>query len=230
MTRNTSGPISPREAYTLWASTYDEENALTTLDELAISILTPPLAGLALLDAGCGTARRLVFDGDAAPRRAAGVDLVFEMILRAREDPRRTRALAVGDVRLLPIAGGIFDVVWCRLAVGHVEQLDALYGELSRAARPGGIVIVTDFHPAAARSGHVRSFRDAAGRSHVVAHAVHEAKDHEAAARRCGLSFDARLDIPVGSSVEHFYETAGVSSRYERDHGLPLLLALRYRR
>jgi malonyl-CoA O-methyltransferase len=230
VTLDIARPIPTREAYSLWARTYDEENVVSTLDELAISLLTPPLAGLALLDAGCGTARRLVFTRDAAPRRVAGVDLVFEMILSSRHDPQRTRSLAVGDIRALPAAEATFDVVWCRLAAGHIEQLESFYSELSRVARPCGFVIVTDFHPEAARRGHVRSFRDATGRSRVVEHATHEADDHERAARRSGLSLDARLDLPVGPGVKHFYEAAGVLSRYERDCGLPLLLALRYRR
>jgi malonyl-CoA O-methyltransferase len=223
-------PIPARKAYSLWASTYDEENALSTLDELAASTLTPSLAGLALLDAGCGTARRLVFKCDAAPRRAVGIDLVFEMILRSRHDPKRTTTLAVGDFQALPVAEAKFDVVWCRLAAGHIEQLDVLYRELSRVTRRGGFVIITDFHPEASRRGHVRSFRDATGTSRVVEHAVHEAVDHECAAQRSGLSVDARLDLAVGPGVKHFYEAAGVLSRYERDYGLPLLLALRYRR
>ena len=91
-------------------------------------------------------------------------------------------------------------------------------------------MIITDFHPDAVRNGHVRTFRDATGRLRVVEHAMHEAADHDAAAQRSGMSLDARLDVPVGPGVKHFYESAGVVSRYERDRGLSLLLALRYRR
>lgn len=230
MMLETARPIPASQAYALWAPTYDEENAVSTLDNLAVSILTPPLAGLSLLDAGCGTGRRLVFDRDHAPRRAAGVDLVLEMVLRSRDDPHRTHPLAVGDIRELPFATAAFDIVWCRLAAGHVGELDLLYNELSRVTRRGGAVIVTDFHPEAIRAGHVRTFHDGAGRSRIVEHAGHEAADHDEAARRGGLNSDGRLDLGIGPAVKRYYEAAGVLSRYERDYGLPLLLALRYRR
>ena len=222
--------LAAREAYTLWAPTYDVENVLSTLDELAVRFLTPSLAGLALLDAACGTARRLVFDGKIRPHRVAGVDLVFEMLLRAREDPRRPATLSVGDVRRLPFPGPAFDVVWCRLAAGHVDDLTAFYRELSRVTRPGGFLIVTDFHPAAAREGHVRSFRDPSGRRCVVEHLIHEASDHVEAAQRCGMDFDARFALPVGPEVRRFYEISDMLGQYEHDRGLPLLLAMRFRR
>ena len=228
MTLQTAMPMPVRSAYRTWAATYDEETVVSALDEYAVAMLTPPLAGLALLDAACGTARRLVFGLSEAPRRVAGVDLVFEMLLRSRGDPRRARALAAGDICRLPIGPALFDVVWCRLAAGHIEQLGALYAELSRVTRPGGFVIVTDFHPDAIRAGHARTFRDGDGVSHAVEHVVHHAHDHVAAAEACALRTDSRLEVPVSARVKHFYQAAGVMSRYERDRGLPLLLALRF--
>lgn len=56
-----SAVLATRAAYRLWAETYDEENPLTTLDESAVRAFTPELQGLDLLDAACGTGRRLAF-------------------------------------------------------------------------------------------------------------------------------------------------------------------------
>ncbi|MEO8055504.1 MAG: SAM-dependent methyltransferase, partial [Acidobacteriota bacterium] len=78
-----SAVLGTREAYRLWSDTYDEENPLTVLDEAAAWMLTPELEGLDLLDAACGTGRRLVFR-ENPPRSAAGIDLVFEMLARGR--------------------------------------------------------------------------------------------------------------------------------------------------
>lgn len=36
-----SGPLPARVAYRLWAPTYEHENVMTALDELAVSILDP---------------------------------------------------------------------------------------------------------------------------------------------------------------------------------------------
>lgn len=221
--------LATREAYRLWSETYDEENPLTTLDEAAVSILTPPLKGLDLLDAACGTGRRLVF-GKGAPRSAVGIDLVYEMLARGRHDPERPAATAEADLRALPFPPARFDVVWCRLAAGHLPSLGALYRELARVLRPGGRAVVTDFHPEAIRRGHARIFRDAAGTSHEVEHVVHDVPAHEEAAADAGLAFDAGAWLGVGAECRVFYERAGKLARYERDEGLPLLLAVRFRR
>ena len=222
-----SAVLGTRDAYRLWSDTYDEENPLTVLDEAAVRMLTPELEGLDLLDAACGTGRRLVF-GENAPRSAAGIDLVFEMLARGRRVPGRRPTTGAADLRALPFPARCFDVVWCRLAAGHLPALAPLYAEISRVLRPCGYAVVTDFHPEAIRRGHARIFRDAAGASHAVEHVVHEAEDHEAAASAAGLSFDAGGWLTVGSEVRPFYERAGKLERHVRDLGMPLLLAARF--
>ncbi len=217
-------------AYRLWSETYDAENPLTALDERAAFLLTPPLEGKALLDAACGTGRRLVFRRGNAPRRMVGLDLVFEMLHRGRADCVRSRATAAGDLRALPFPNECFDVVWCRLAAGHLPDLPPLYAELVRVLVPGGTAILTDFHPAAIEAGHRRLFRDASGKSHLVSHVVHEPETHERAARARGFALERRLDLTIGEDLRVFWERAGALDRFERDRGLPLLLALQFRR
>ena len=220
-------PLAAREGYRRWAASYGDENPVTALDAAAVRQLTPPLAGKALLDAGCGTGSRLAaLDGDR-PERAVGVDLVREMVRRGREIAPGLR-LAVGDVRSLPCESGGFDVVWCRLVVGYVSELRAAYAELGRVTRPGGCVIVTDFHPAAVRARLARSCWDERGRAHVLEHHTHEPEDHRMAAARAGLFLDLSLDLAVGPDVQPFYAAAGMIDRYEEQRGLPLVLALRF--
>ncbi|MFI5182201.1 MAG: class I SAM-dependent methyltransferase [Thermoanaerobaculia bacterium] len=229
MSASPSTPLEAAAAYRLWAGTYDAENPLTTLDGRAAALLTPPLPGKALLDAACGTARRLVF-ADAPPGRAIGIDLVFEMLRKGRADRERPRATAVGDLRALPVRPAAFDVVWCRLAAGHLDNLGPLYREIARTLAPGGVTIVTDFHPDAIRAGHRRVFRDAEGRPHLVEHVLHEPDAHESAAERAGLRLEMRLDLPIDESLRVFWERSDAMGRFACDKGLLLLLALRFRR
>jgi malonyl-CoA O-methyltransferase len=222
-----AAPLPARDAYRLWAPTYGAENPTTALDQTAVEQLTPPLVGKGLLDAGCGTGRRLPGAGPKGPRWTVGIDLVPEMLRRGKHRTPELR-LAAADLRALPFDDRRFDAVWCRLAIGHVVELDRAYSELARVTRRGGCLIVTDFHPEATRAGHVRSFRDAEGTLHVIAHHLHEPLDHQHAAARAGLSFDTRLDLVVGPPVRAFYETAGLLDRYVQQRGLPLVLALRF--
>ena len=57
--------LDAREGYGRWASTYRSETAISHLETRLADALTPPLAGLRLLDAGCGVGRRLLDTGAA---------------------------------------------------------------------------------------------------------------------------------------------------------------------
>ncbi|MCL4809553.1 MAG: methyltransferase domain-containing protein, partial [Thermoanaerobaculia bacterium] len=140
--------LAPEEAYRRWAPTYEDAGALAELDELARRRLDPSPA-TPLLDAACGTGRRLRGEDGGLRERAFGVDLVLPMLLAGA----RGAAVAAADVRALPFRAGSFRGAWCRLAVGHLARLDGVYAELGRVLASGGRLLVTDFHPDAARRG-----------------------------------------------------------------------------
>jgi malonyl-CoA O-methyltransferase len=210
--------ISAREAYRLWAPTY-AENAVTYLENRLVTGLGPAVTGRRLLDVGCGTGMRLSAAGASL---AVGVDASAEMLFRAN-GPR-----AVGDACALPVANSAFDLVWCRLMIGYVRNLDAAYDELARVCRRGGSVVVTDFHPEAVAAGHTQSVRDADGERHEILHYVHTPADQIAAAERAGLRLVRGRNGKVGPSVEAFYRDAGRLDAYRRQRGLAIVLALAF--
>lgn len=218
--------LPARDGYRLWAATYDAENAVSYLEDALVRELTPPLAGLRLLDAGCGTGRRLRGCGAGL---AVGVDLSPEMIEAGRGDlPSHVRTM-VGDVRALPLADAAFDLVWCRLVIGHLLDCGTVYRELGRVVAPGGRVIVTDFHPAAHAAGHRRTFRN--GPDVVeVEHHVHSSDTHRAGAEAAGLRLTGIREAAIGPQVRSFYERAGRMALYEEHVGLPVVLALSFAR
>ena len=220
-------PLAVRDAYGLWAPTYHHETALSALENRAVEALTPPLSGRALLDAGCGTGRRLPSPSPDGPSLVVGLDVVLDMLVRGRDSMADGAQLVAADLAALPLSAGVFDVIWCRLALGHLSTLAGAYREVKRVARPGACVVVTDLHPEAARASSSRTFRDASGTLHTVEHHLHDVADHEREARRAGLWIDARMDLCVGPEIRSFYEEAGAVRRYEEQRGLPVVLALR---
>lgn len=221
-------PLPPREAYRLWAGSYHDETVISALDQHAVSRLSPPPAGRTLLDAGCGTGRRV---RSAAGRacRAVGVDLVPEMLMAGRSrdlEGGSDAELIAGDLRAIPLRAGLFDLVWCRLVMGHVPELEAVYAELARVSGEGAGLVVTDFHPAAAAAGHVRSFRDDGGTVRTVLHHVHTEDDHRRAAAAAGWTLAAAEHLAPGVDERPFYERAGRLDDYEAHRDLHLVLAL----
>ena len=214
--------LAPRDAYALWAPTYAAETAVSALERSAVTSLRVEVEGRRLLDVGCGVGRRLEEALAAGARVAVGVDLVPRMLAEGT----RTGLIAAADARSLPVPDASFDVVWCRLVLGHLAELDAAYAELARVCAIGGRVIVTDFHPAAAAAGHRRTFRDESGTLHEIEHHVHSRLAHRAAADRTGLAVAAQRDVAIDESVRPYYLSAGRADAYERQRGLPLVLVL----
>lgn len=220
--------LAASEAYRRWAPSYERENPVTVLECELVDGLSPSPRGLRLLDVGCGTGRRLVATGAAC---AVGVEPCAEMLLAGRQAHAfgPEVRLIEGDARALPLADGTFDLVWCRLVIGHLAKCEAAYREMGRVAVPGGHVVVTDFHATAYAAGMRRTFRD--GREVVeVAHYVHSAEVQIAAARLAGLTPMGRLDAALGDTVRPFFEAAGRMDVYETQFGVPLVSALLFAR
>jgi len=214
--------LESQQAYRLWAPTYATETAVSFLDEELAVALSPAPDGRRLLDAGCGTGRRLAKNKAAL---AIGVDLNLDMLLAGAVD-----CVAAADLRLLPFRSSPFDVVWCRLVLGHfVDPLPA-YRELARVCRPEGFLFVSDFHADAVAAGHRRTFRDQQGTLCEVEHHVHDVDSHVRMAARAGFVVTAQHDGHVGPSVKAFYAAAGHDAAYERDRGLALVAAFLFQR
>jgi malonyl-CoA O-methyltransferase len=220
--------LAAGEAYRLWAPTYSDETAISFLEDRLVRAMTPPLAGARLLDAGCGTGRRIRGTGAAA---VVGLEPCREMLAAgaAADGPLAGVELVVGDVRDMPLPSAFFDVIWCRLVLGHLPEIDQAYAELARVADKGATLIVSDFHPAAAEAGHRRSFR-LGGDAIEIEHYVHSSADHVAAAEAAGFALEDTREAVIGNDVRPFYESAGRIESYPAHVGLRVVLALSLRK
>src|SRR3954468_20687428 len=201
--------LDPRQAYRLWAPNYAAETTISALDQELALALSPPTAGKQVLDAGCGIGRRLPKDAALA----VGIDASPEMLAATNYGVK-----AAADLRALPFPDHSFDLIWCRLVLGHVPDLRPAYRELARVCRAQ--LLVTDFHSHAVAAGRKRSFRDRAGREHEVEHHCHGEAGHVTAAQQAGFVLAERMDGSVAPSIRHFYAQAGRLKAYEADFGL----------
>lgn len=207
--------LNVRDAYRLWAPIYANETVVSALDEELTWALSPPADGRTVLDAGCGIGRRIP---QARANFAVGVDLSLDMLAAGG----RTNVVAA-DLRALPFLPEQFDLIWCRLVLGHLRDLLSAFREFARVSRKSAFLLVTDFHPDAVAAGHVRSFRDLSGAVHEIEHHVHSERDYIDTAESAGFTTVASRAGLVGPGVEGMYRRAGRIAAYERDKGLALV-------
>lgn len=215
--------LTAREGYDLWASSYGPETAVSALEDETVRSLNLPPWPRALLDVGCGTARRISREQCDI---AVGLDLSPAMLARATS----AQHVAAADATALPVRDASFDRVWCRLMIGHTPHCEAVYAELARVCSPRGFVVVSDFHPDAVAAGHRRTFRDASGVVQEVEHHVHPVEAQQTLAREHGLEVVSSTEAAVGPSIEPFYRQANANAAYDAQRGLPLVVVLAFRR
>jgi len=141
-----------REGYAEWAKQYDGEaqaNPLIALEEPVTLEVVGEVAGVDVLDAACGTGRYALRLAEAGAR-LCGVDASGEMLAHAQRKANE-RGLSVdlrqADLRALPFDDESFDLVISALALCHVPDLRPVMAEFARVLRPGGRLLISDFHP-----------------------------------------------------------------------------------
>ena len=110
------------------------------------------LAGLDILDVGCGSGgelRRMTVLG-AEPARLAGIDLTESRVEEARRALPQSR-FEVGSAHRLPFADASFDIVSQFVVFSSIVDAGLrgeIAGEMARVLRPGGRIIWYEVHRA----------------------------------------------------------------------------------
>jgi SAM-dependent methyltransferase len=189
------------EGYQLWAETWDTTpSPIVALEHRALLPWIESIAPGRVVDVGCGTGRW------TARLPAIGVDASPAMLaVAARKNGLRGR-LAVGDASALPIASGAADLVLCALTFGHIRDRAGAMREFARVLRPGGTLILSDFHPDAAARGWRRTFRHE-GR-------VYDLENHPyTVPQLCemadGLSVVSVVEASIGEPERELFHRAG---------------------
>jgi malonyl-CoA O-methyltransferase len=116
---------------------------LTRLDELQ-------LAPECVLDLGAGTGHATrALKRRFARAQVVAVDIAPGMLERARLQSRWLRRFerVRADAYALPFATGAFDLVYSNLMLQWCDDLDAVFAEISRVLKPGGLLLFSTFGP-----------------------------------------------------------------------------------
>lgn len=135
------------------AQSYDSVAELQrrVADRLLTSL--PECGGKRVLDLGCGTGYSLPVLADRARGgELVAVDIAEGMLNYARQRCGQSSATEVdqwicGDAEDLPLADASVDVIFSSLSLQWCHKPRALYTELERVLRPGGVAVIATLGP-----------------------------------------------------------------------------------
>ncbi len=140
------------QAFDRASSSYDAAAALQerVRNELLARLDELKVAPQSILDLGAGTGhatRALKRRFPAA--QVVAVDIAPGMLERARQQSRWLRRFerVRADAYALPFATGAFDFVFSSLMLQWCDDLDAVFAEISRVLKPGGLLLFSTFGP-----------------------------------------------------------------------------------
>ncbi len=162
VTMNSADTSLIRAGYDRWALVYDHDaNPLPALEEPFVRDAIGPVAGLAVLDLGCGTGRHALWLA-AAGARVTAVDFSEGMLAEARRKPgAEAIRFVMHDLHeRLPFPSGSFDRIVSGLVLEHIGDLHGFFREARRMLEPGGRAVVSAMHPAMFLRGSQARFTD----------------------------------------------------------------------
>jgi ubiquinone/menaquinone biosynthesis C-methylase UbiE len=195
--------VSLADAYARWAASYDREvNPLIAVETPFVERMVASLMVRTALDAATGTGRhalRLAQQGI----QVTAIDQSAEMLAVARQSATRIDVaieLHAGSLDdRLPFSDAQFDLVICALALCHVQNLRGAVSEFARVLRPGGSLILSDFHPYCVEQGwRVALFGP--GRAYLLTYPGHTRADYLAALEAAGLQLTQAVDATMGEA------------------------------
>jgi SAM-dependent methyltransferase len=216
--------MGAREAYALWASTWDDSaSPILALETRYVANWLDPLRGRRAIDIGCGAGRW------TANLNALGFDASPEMLRLAAAKPGLHGRLAVASAESLPVATAAAGLAVCALTLAHVREWSAAFRELARILQPGGVLILTDFHSSAAERGWRRTFRRD-GALYEVEHFPYRLDDLTRLASELGLQLDESLEAAFGEPERAVFARAGRPDLFIAAAGVPAVLLTRWTR
>jgi ubiquinone/menaquinone biosynthesis C-methylase UbiE len=221
--------LSPLEGYRRWSQTWESDpSAIVALESRWLAPWLTNLAGRVFLDLSCGVGRWLIH-AQAQGATVLGTDLCQEMLIEAGKKTTLAGRLALADTRSLPLADACADVALCALSLGHMTPMEDAVAELARIVRPGGQLIVTDFHPGALAHGWKRTFRSHGELYEVETH-PYTTDQLAGCAGRNGLVLRELLQPCFEEPEREIFRAAGKPDLFEQVRGIPAVLLARWMR
>ena len=218
----------PEQAYDLWAAAYDAQpdNLMLALDE---ELFTELLDGVTLkdkivADIGCGTGRHWQKLINRSPAELIGFDVSKEMLLVLQQKFPAHKTIRLTDHHIdLPDAS--CDLIVSTLALAHIPEAGKALAEWERVLKPGGEILLTDYHPDALAQGGNRTFKHE-GKLVAVKNYVHSIQSVVHIAKQLNWELMRITERKIDERVKGYYEKQGALAVYEKFKGVPIIYGI----
>ena len=219
----------PKPAYSLWAKYYDDQpdNLMLALDE---AILTDLIAGVDLYnkrvaDIGCGTGRHWQRLRNKNPEKILGFDVSEEMLAILKQKFPEAKTSRMVNHRLEGLENESCHLVISTLTLAHIKDIAAAMKEWKRALKPGGDIIITDYHPEALAKGGKRTFKHN-DQTVSIKNYIHPLEKIIALARQLGLQVIRLEEKTADETVRHYYEKQNSINVFEAWKDVPIIYGI----
>ena len=113
----------------------------------SLRAMLPDIAGLRVLDLGCGFGWFCRWAMENSALSATGIDVSEKMLARAKAESDPAIQYIQADMDRLNLVRGSYDLVYSSLAFHYLKNLNALFGEIAGALAPGGRLVFSVEHP-----------------------------------------------------------------------------------
>lgn len=218
-----------RKAYDRWALKYDNQpgNLMLDMDEEIFCELLAQQKQLhpVIVDVGCGTGRhwnRLIA---LQPSRLAGFDISEGMLKQLVEKFPAAETHLLKGPRLTGFENETVDLLVSTLAMAHMEEIENSLASWVSVLKPGGEMILTDYHPESLEKGGNRTFRDN-GKLISIRNFIHPIDKITGLTGQLGMHTLRFLEKRIDAGVKHYYEEQNALSLYESFFGVPFIYGL----
>jgi SAM-dependent methyltransferase len=113
----------------------------------SLRAMLPAIAGLRILDLGCGMGWFCRWAKSQSALSVTGIDVSEKMLARAKAESDPSIQYLRADLDSLSLVRGSYDLVYSSLAFHYLKNLDALVAEIAGTLVPGGRLIFSVEHP-----------------------------------------------------------------------------------
>lgn len=221
--------VDPAAGYDIWASDYDAQpdNLMLALDEKLFSELLNgiDINNKVVADIGCGTGRHWQKILDAGPAKLIGFDVSENMLAMLQKKFPKAATHLIKEHSLQPLQDQSCDVIISTLTIAHIENVTAALQEWARILKPGGIILLTDYHPAALAKGARRTF-SSNGKTIAVKNHIHPIDKITALLKQLNIYPQRLIEKNIDDSMRHYYEKQAALPVFEKWKGTPVIYAM----